>query len=71
MQVIAIYIYIFIKYKKHGEFVKHVKAKSNMREQFKILIPTLVIVTFMFFCIPGFVTVIFQLGNVITQWIRV
>ena len=66
MQVIATYIYIFIKYKKYREFVKRTKAKANMREQFKLLIPTLLIVTFiMFFYIPDFVTVIFQLGNVI------
>ena len=66
VQVIATYIYIFIKYKKHREFVKCVKAKSNTRMQFKMLILTLLIVIFaMFFCIPDFVIIIFQFRNVI------
>ena len=66
IQVVATYIYIFIKYKKHKKLVKRLKVQSNTRQHFKLLIPTLVVVTFIiFFCIPDFLTVIFQSGNVI------
>ena len=71
-QVIATYIYIFIKYKKHRELIKRVKAKSNTREQFKLLIPTLLIVTFtIFFWNSRFCDRYFSIWKHNTQWIRV
>lgn len=67
VQVIATYIYIFIKYKKHRELLKRLKTQSNTRQQL-LLIPSLLMVTLIiFFCMPDFVTVIFQLGNVISN----
>ena len=61
-QVVATYIYIFIKYKKHRKLNKDQNVKSSDREHFKLLLPTLTIVTFLifFFCIPDVVNFIFQ-----------
>ena len=64
-QFIATYCYIFIKYKEHKELVKRFKVHSNNRDQFKLLIPTFIIVTYIiFFCIPDFVVGFFQVGSV-------
>lgn len=54
--VAATYFYIFCVYKKHKKQVKHFKA--NNKEHFKLLIPTLLIVTFTtFVCIPDFINI--------------
>ena len=64
-QVIATYFYIFIKYKKHKELVKGCKAQPNNRDHLRLLILTFLIETYIiFFCIPYFVTSLFQFGNV-------
>ena len=60
-QVVGTYIYIFIKYKKHRKLKKEQKVKSNNKEHFKLLVPTLIIVTYLvFFCIPDIGHFIFQ-----------
>ena len=45
IQVIGTYCYIFIKYKKHKELVKHYKTQPNNRDHLRLLIPTFLIVT--------------------------
>ena len=64
IQFIATYCYIFIKYKEHKELVKRFKVHSNNRDQFKLLTPTFIIVTYISFCIPDFVVGFFQVGSV-------
>ena len=52
---IGTYCYIFIKYKKHKQLVKHYKAQPNNRDHFRILIPTCMIVThIIIICMPDF-----------------
>ena len=64
IQVIATYCYIFIKYKNHKELFKGYKSQPNNRDQLTLLIPTFLITTYIiFFCIPDFVTGLFQFGN--------
>ena len=49
IQAITTYYYIFIKYKKHKELIKRYKDQPNNRELLKLLIPTVLIVTYIFF----------------------
>ena len=52
IQVMSTYFYIYFKYKKHKELAEDKKLKSNNKEHFKLLTPTLLIVTFIiFYCI--------------------
>ena len=61
IQVIATYFYIYFKYKKHKELIEDQKLKVNNKEHFKLLTPTLLIVTFIiFYCIPDFVNIFYQ-----------
>ena len=65
IQVIATYCYIFIKYKKHKEYIKRYKAQPNNRQHLRLPIPNVLIVTYIiFFSIPDLVIVLFQFGNV-------
>lgn len=65
VQVIVTYFYIFGKYKENKEIMKKQTNKSNNREHFKLLIPTLLIASFIcFFCIPDFVNMFFQFYHV-------
>ena len=60
-----LYFYIFGKYKENKEIMKKQTNKSNNREHFKLLIPTLLIASFIcFFCIPDFVNMFFQFYHV-------
>ena len=68
MRVIATYCYIFIKYKKHKELIKGFQAQPNNRQHLELLIPIVLTVTYIiFFCIPDFVTGLFQFGNVVAS----
>ena len=61
IQVRSTYFYIYFKYKKHKELMEDKKLKSNNKEHFKLLTPTLLIVTFIiFYCIPDFVDIFYQ-----------
>ena len=65
VQVIITYFYIFRKYKKNKEIMKEQTNKSNDREHFRLLIPTMVIASFIsFFCIPDFVNMFFHFHHV-------
>ena len=65
VQVILTYFYIFRKYKKHKRINKCRKNRQDDREQFKLVIPTLIILTFiMFTCIPDLINSSFQLFHV-------
>ena len=60
IHVIGTYCYIFIKYKKHKQLVKHYKAQLNNRDHFRILIPTCMIVThIIIICIRDFFSSVF------------
>ena len=64
IQVIATYCYIFIKYKNHEEPFKGYNSQPKNRDHLTLLIPTFLITTYtIFFCIPDFVTCLFQFGN--------
>ena len=65
IQAVGTYCYIFIEYKKQKGLVKHYKAQPSNRDNLRLLIPNLIIVThIIFFCIPDFVTGPFQFGIV-------
>ena len=62
--VIGTYFYIFRKYKKHMEMNKGQKNKANNKEHFKLLVSTLIIVTFILFsCVPDLVNSFIQFYN--------
>ena len=61
IQVMAIYFYIYFKYKKHKTLIEEQKLKLNNKEHFRLLTRTLLIVTFIiFYCIPDFVNIFYQ-----------
>ena len=63
--VIITYFYIFRKCKKNKKLMKEQTNKSNNREHFRLLIPTLLIASFIiFFCIPDFVNMFFHFHHV-------
>ena len=65
VQVIITYFYIFRKCKKKKEIMKEQTNKLNDREHFRLLIPTMVIASFIsFFCIPDFVNMFFHFHHV-------
>ena len=63
--VIGTYFYTFRKYKEHIEMNKGRKNKAINQEHFKLLVPTLIIVTFILFsCVPDLVNSFIQFYNV-------
>ena len=63
--VIGMYFYTFRKYKEHMEMNKGRKSKAINQEDFKLLVPTLIIVTFILFsCVPDLVNSFIQFYNV-------
>ena len=54
--VATTYSYVFCEHKKHKKQIK--RQNSSNKEHFKLLIPTLIIVTFIIFgCIPDFTNI--------------